>query len=404
MTSILLARGSLAAGGKRPPRAEINYAGRIFKAQLNYEIGLYYFHRKGGTSMEKRIAVLPGDGVGPEIMEEAITVLEKIAEIYGHQFSFEQYDIGGVSYDKHEVPLTDETVESCLKADAVLLGAIGGPKWDDLPGHLRPEQGLLKIRKSLNLFANIRPIKGFAPLLHASPLKESVINGSDIYVVRELTGGLYFGEPRERRNNGNTVVDTLTYDRHEIERIVEKGFESARIRKKHLTSVDKANVLESSRMWREIVNEKSKDYPDVTVEHMLVDAAAMKLITNPSSFDVIVTENLFGDILSDEGSVLTGSIGMLPSASLSEDIGLFEPVHGSAPDIAGKGIANPLGMILSAAMMLRYAFDLNEEAEKIEDAVEKALEAGFHTGDLSITNGKEVNTKEMTKQVIAKLS
>ena len=350
--------------------------------------------------MEKNIAVLPGDGIGPEIIEAAIKVLEKTAAKYGHTFHFTKYLIGGASLDKYEEPLTDATVDACLSSDAILLGAIGGPKWDTLPGHLRPEQGLLKIRKALNLFANIRPIKGFAPLLHASPLKESVIKGSDIYIVRELTGGLYFGTPRERRDNGNTVVDTLVYERHEIERIVEKGFESARIRNKHLTSVDKANVLESSRMWREIVEEKSKDYPDVKVDHMLVDSAAMKLITDPSYFDVIVTENLFGDILSDEASVLTGSIGMLPSASLSDNIGLFEPVHGSAPDIAGQGIANPLGTILSAAMMLKFSFDLVEEAGAIERAVERALEAGYHTGDLSIENGTVLSTAEMTEKVI----
>lgn len=350
--------------------------------------------------MNKKIIVLPGDGIGPEIMSSAVEVLEKVAETYGHRFEFDQHDIGGAAYEKHGEPLTDETVQACTNADAILLGAIGGPKYDELPTHLRPEQGLLKIRKALNLFANIRPIKGFAPLLHASPLKESVINGSDIYVVRELTGGLYFGTPSERREDGNVVVDTLLYHRHEIERIVEKGFESAQLRNKHLTSVDKANVLESSRMWREIVEQKKKDYPDVTVEHMLVDSAAMKLITNPTHFDVIVTENLFGDILSDEGSVLTGSIGMLPSASLSETIGLFEPIHGSAPDIAGQGIANPLGMILSTAMMLRYSFDLNEEAEAIEQAVEKSLEAGYFTADLSIEGGKQVGTKEMTEIVI----
>lgn len=350
--------------------------------------------------MEKKIIVLPGDGIGHEIIGSAMEVLNKIGEAYGHTFEFEQHDIGGSAYEKHGEPLTDATVEACLQADAILLGAIGGPKYDELPTHLRPEQGLLKIRKALNLFANIRPIKGFAPLLHASPLKESVINGSDIYIVRELTGGLYFGTPSERREDGNVVVDTLLYHRHEIERIVEKGFESARLRNNHLTSVDKANVLESSRMWREIVEEKQQDYPDVTVEHMLVDSAAMKLITDPTHFDVIVTENLFGDILSDAGSVLTGSIGMLPSASLSETIGLYEPVHGSAPDIAGKGIANPLGMILSAAMMLRYSFDLNEEAVAIERAVEQSLEAGFHTGDLSIEDGKQVGTQEMTDTVI----
>lgn len=353
--------------------------------------------------MEKKVVVLPGDGIGQEIMDAAIQVLNKVSEKYNHHFTFERYEIGGSSYDKYGEPLTDETVDACLHADAILLGAIGGEKWDSLPPHLRPEQGLLKIRKALNLFANIRPIKGFAPLLHASPLKESVINGSDIYIVRELTGGLYFGTPRERREDGNVAVDTLLYHRKEIERIVEKGFESARLRNKHLTSVDKANVLESSRLWREIVEEKKEQYPDVKVEHMLVDSAAMKLITNPTSFDVIVTENLFGDILSDEGSVLTGSIGMLPSASLSETVGLYEPVHGSAPDIAGKGIANPLGMILSAAMMLRYSFDLNEEANAIEKAVEKSLEQGYHTADLNIIDGEEVDTRKMTEVVISNL-
>jgi 3-isopropylmalate dehydrogenase len=346
--------------------------------------------------MEKEIVVLPGDGIGQEIIDSAIQVLEKIGEKYGHQFSFVHHDIGGTSYDKHGTPLTQEAIDACMEADAVLLGAIGGPKWDDLPVELRPEAGLLKIRKALNLYANIRPVKGFAPLLHASPLKEEVINGADIYIVRELTGGLYFGTPRERRNNGNEVVDTLLYTREEIERIVDMGFQSAMMRNKHLTSVDKANVLESSRMWREIVEEKSKQYPEVKVDHMLVDSAAMRLITHPTSFDVIVTENLFGDILSDEASVLTGSIGMLPSASLSETVGLYEPVHGSAPDIAGQGIANPLGMILSAAMMLRYSFDLQEEADAIEKAVEMSLEQGYHTADLSVKNGKQVGTKEMT--------
>ena len=346
---------------------------------------------------------MPGDGIGQEIMDATIQVLTKISEQYNHAFIFEQHEIGGSAYDKYGEPLTDETVNACLSADAILLGAIGGEKWDSLPPHLRPEQGLLKIRKALSLFANIRPIKGFAPLIHASPLKEDVIKGSDIYIVRELTGGLYFGTPRERRDNGNVAVDTLLYHRNEIERIVEKGFESARLRNKHLTSVDKANVLESSRLWREIVEEKSKEYPDVTVDHLLVDSAAMKLITDPTSFDVIVTENMFGDILSDEGSVLTGSIGMLPSASLSETVGLYEPVHGSAPDIAGKGIANPMGMILSAAMMLRYSFNLNEEANVIEQAVEKSLEQGFHTADLKIDNGKQVSTKEMTDVIISNL-
>lgn len=353
--------------------------------------------------MEKQIVVLPGDGIGQEIIDSAVKVLEAIGEKYNHSFTFTHHDIGGTSYDKHGTPLTDEAIETCLKADAILLGAIGGPKWDNLPPDVRPEAGLLGIRKALNLFANIRPIKGFAPLLHASPLKEEVIDGSDIYIVRELTGGLYFGTPRERRNDGNEVVDTLLYTRKEIERIVEMGFQSAMMRNKHLTSVDKANVLESSRMWREIVDEISEKYPEVTVEHMLVDSAAMRLITHPTSFDVIVTENLFGDILSDEASVLTGSIGMLPSASLSKTVGLYEPVHGSAPDIAGKGIANPLGMILSAAMMLRFSFDLQEEADAIERAVDEALKAGYHTTDLSVENGKQVGTEEMTKIVIEKI-
>src|SRR5690625_2133448 len=296
--------------------------------------------------MDKNIVVLPGDGIGQEIIDSAIRVLTKVSEKYKHEFQFEHHDIGGTSYEKYGEPLTDETIEACLQSDAILMGAIGGEKWDSLPTHLRPEQGILKIKIELNLFANIRPIKGFEPLLHASHLKESVIKGSDIYIVRELTGGLYFGTPRERREDGNVAVDTLLYHRTEIERIVDKAFESAMLRNKHITSVDKANVLESSRLWREIVEEKRKQYPEVTVEHMLVDAAAMKLITNPTQFDVIVTENLFGDILSDEASVLTGSIGMLPSASLRSDgLGLYEPVHGSAPDIAGKGIANPLAMI-----------------------------------------------------------
>ncbi len=350
--------------------------------------------------MSKKIILLPGDGIGQEVINSAKEVLEKVSEHYTCEFNFEQFEIGGTSYDQDGVPLTDETIEACKSADAILLGAVGGPKWDNVPVNVRPEQGLLKIRKELNLFSNIRPIKGFDPLLHASPLKEEIIKGSDILIVRELTGGLYFGEPRERRENGTVAVDTLVYSREEIERIVDQGFKSAQIRNKHLTSVDKANVLESSRLWREIVEEKSKDYPDVKVEHMLVDATAMKLITNPASFDVIVTENLFGDILSDEASVLTGSIGMLPSASLSDTVGLYEPVHGSAPDIAGQGKANPLGMILSAAMMLRYSFEMEEEALAIENAVNLSLEQGYHTLDLDIKDGTIVSTEEMTNIVI----
>lgn len=354
--------------------------------------------------MNKKIVLLPGDGIGKEIMQSAQKVLEAIAKHFNHTFDFTEQAIGGDAVDRFETPLPAETIEACNQTDAILLGAVGGSKWDNYPKHLRPEQGLLGIRKTLGLFANLRPIKGFTPLLHASPLKEDIIQGSDILIVRELTGGLYFGEPSERRKNGKEVVDTLHYTREEIERIVERGFQSAQIRSKHLTSVDKANVLESSRLWREIVEEKSADYPDVTVEHLLVDAAAMKLITEPNAFDVMVTENLFGDILSDEASVLTGSLGMLPSASLRSDgVGLYEPVHGSAPDIAGQGIANPLGMILSAALMLRHSFELEAEADLIEKAVNEALEQGYYTADLYIEEGQQVGTKEMTDVILKNL-
>ncbi|MEN1968137.1 3-isopropylmalate dehydrogenase [Lentibacillus sp. N15] len=355
--------------------------------------------------MNKQIILLPGDGVGKEIMESAKVVLNAVASEYGHSFTFHNHAIGGDAIDYYGTPLPEDTVKACQDADAVLLGAVGGSKWDSLPGHLRPEKGLLGIRKSLGLFANLRPIKGFTPLLHASPLKEEVIKGSDIMIIRELTGGLYFGRPSERRENGNAVVDTLSYQRHEMERIIDKAFQTARLRNNHLTSVDKANVLESSRMWREIVTEKQQDYPDVTVEHLLVDAAAMKLITQPNQFDVIVTENLFGDILSDEASVLTGSLGMLPSASIRSDgKGLYEPVHGSAPDIAGKGIANPLGMILSAALMLKHSFQLETEANEIEEAVQQCLDQGYHTADLQIAGGKRVGTKELTDIVVDNLT
>ncbi|PWU69035.1 3-isopropylmalate dehydrogenase [Gracilibacillus dipsosauri] len=351
--------------------------------------------------MANKIVLLPGDGIGAEVIYAAKDVLEAISKKFGKEFEFSSHDIGGIAIDNHGTPLPDETVEACKKADAVLLGAVGGPKWDNNPSDLRPERGLLGIRKALDLYANLRPVKGFDKLLHASPLRPDIINGSDLLIVRELTGGLYFGRPSERQDNGNAVVDTLTYTRKEIERIVDKAFQSAQLRKKHLTSVDKANVLESSKLWREIVEEKKAQYPDVTVEHVLVDAAAMKLITNPTQFDVIVTENMFGDILSDEASVLTGSLGMLPSASLAEDgVGLYEPAHGSAPDIAGKGIANPIAMILSAAMMLRYSFQMNEEAQTIEDAVEQVLNQNYHTADLYNKNGELVNTNEMTQLIV----
>lgn len=351
--------------------------------------------------MNKKIVILPGDGIGREVVGSAQEVLNAIAEKFNHHFSFETHEIGGTAIDLFGTPLPESTVAACKQADAVLLGAVGGPKWDNNPSHLRPEKGLLGIRKALGLFANLRPVKGFKNLLHASPLKLDIVNGSDLLIVRELTGGLYFGTPSERRDNGNAVVDTLAYTRKEIERIVDKAYQAAQKRRKFLTSVDKANVLESSKLWREIVEEKKAEYPDVTVEHSLVDSTAMKLITDPTHFDVIVTENMFGDILSDEASVLTGSLGMLPSASLREDsVGLYEPVHGSAPDIAGKGIANPIATILSAALLLRYSFNLETEAQLIETAVQAVLDAGYHTGDLQIANGTLVGTKGMAKQII----
>ncbi|MBU9720819.1 MULTISPECIES: 3-isopropylmalate dehydrogenase [Bacillaceae] len=351
--------------------------------------------------MKKHIVLLPGDGIGQEVIHSAQGALTALAEEYNHTFTFETHDIGGTAVDLHETPLPPSTLEACKNADAVLLGAVGGPKWDNYPSHLRPEKGLLAIRKELGLFANLRPVKGFKKLLHASPLKEEVVKDSDLLIVRELTGGLYFGTPSERRDNGDAVVDTLAYTRHEIERIVDNAFKYAQIRRKHLTSVDKANVLESSKLWREVVEEKKAEYPDVTVVHQLVDSAAMKLITNPASFDVIVTENMFGDILSDEASVLTGSLGMLPSASLREDgFGLYEPVHGSAPDIAGQGIANPLAMILSASLMLKYSFHMEKEAAVLEEAVHSVLEDGYHTGDLHIIDGHKVGTEELTNKII----
>jgi 3-isopropylmalate dehydrogenase len=355
--------------------------------------------------MKKQIIVLPGDGIGKEIMESAKKVLQIVAKEHDHTFVFHEHAIGGAAIDEYGEPLPEETLQAAENADAILLGAVGGPKWDNHPSGTRPEQGLLEIRKKLGLFANLRPVEYIPALAPASPLKDEYIRDSDILIVRELTGGLYFGKPSERRDGGERVVDTLSYSRYEMERVIEKAFETAMTRKKHLTSVDKANVLESSRMWREIVEEKKKQYPEVTVEHVLVDAAAMKLITNPSQFDTVVTENLFGDILSDEASVITGSLGMLPSASVREDgLGLYEPVHGSAPDIAGKGIANPLGMILSASFMLRNSFGLEQEADEIEQAVYGVLDEGYHTRDLEVQNGTLVTTEEMTNKVIDQLS
>jgi 3-isopropylmalate dehydrogenase len=352
--------------------------------------------------MKKRIAILPGDGIGKEIVQGAIEVLNAVGDRYNHEFTFAFGEIGGSAVDSVGVPLPDETVQLCKESDAVLLGAVGGPKYDTLPVELRPEKGLLKIRKDLNLFANLRPTQFYRSLADSSSLRIDVIEGVDLLMVRELTGGIYFGSPSERRdvNGKEAVVDTLYYERDEMVRVIKQAFELALTRNKKVTSVDKANVLESSRMWREVAEEIAKDYPDVTLEHMLVDNAAMQMIRNPRQFDVIVTENMFGDILSDEASVLTGSLGMLPSASISEEGPyLFEPIHGSAPDIAGQNIANPLAMILSAAMMLRVSFGLEEEASEIESAVNVALDSGFRTKDIMSEGKTLVSTSEMIQQI-----
>lgn len=359
--------------------------------------------------MELNIAVIKGDGIGPEIVTEAMKVLDKIADKYGHKINYTQLLMGGASIDVHGVPLTDETIELAKKADAVLMGSIGGDTtkspWYKLEPSLRPEAGLLKIRKSLNLFANVRPALLYSELAEACPLKKEVADqGFDMVIMRELTGGLYFGERHTEMVDGvKTAVDTLKYDENEIRRIAIKGFDIAMKRRKKVISVDKANVLDSSRLWREVVNEVSKDYPEVTLEHMLVDNCAMQLVKNPAQFDVVLTENMFGDILSDEASMVTGSIGMLSSASLNETkFGLYEPSHGSAPDIAGLGIANPIATILSAAMMLRFTFDLDKEADDIENAVKMALKDGYRTVDLyrEGNNDKKVNCKEMGDLIV----
>jgi 3-isopropylmalate dehydrogenase len=339
--------------------------------------------------MKKRIAVLPGDGIGKEVVKGAIEVLQAVGERFGHQFQFSYGKIGGSAIDAAGTPLPDETLELCKESDAVMLGAVGGPKWDRQPPHLRPEKGLLKIRKELNLYANLRPIEGV-----------------DMLMVRELTGGLYFGKPSERtqQNGKDAVVDTLFYQKEEMRRVIKLAFELAGSRRGKVTSVDKANVLESSRMWREVAEEIAKQYPEVALEHMLVDNAAMQMIKNPKQFDVVVTENMFGDILSDEASVLTGSLGMLPSASISENGPyLYEPIHGSAPDIQGKNAANPIAMILSAAMMLRLSFGMEEEAEAVENAVNQVLEAGYRTRDIVSFGKKVVTTSEMIEEVKATL-
>ncbi|MFP4612117.1 MAG: 3-isopropylmalate dehydrogenase [Spirochaetaceae bacterium] len=353
-----------------------------------------------------RIILLPGDGVGPEVIAEAVRVLETIGELFGHRFHFEEHLIGGASIDITGTPLGDGAISACRAADAVLLGAVGGPKWDDPTSAVRPEQGLLQVRKELGLFANLRPIRLTKSLASSSPLKESVVSGADLLVVRELTGGIYFGEPRYREGNGPSrrAADTLVYTAAEIKRVVELAFTLARGRRKRVTSVDKANVLESSRLWREVATEVAERYPDVEFENGLVDAVAMKLVSAPTRYDVLVTGNMFGDILSDEASVLAGSLGMLPSASLAEGrFGLYEPVHGSAPDIAGQGLANPVGAVLSAAMMLRTTLELGTEATAVEAAVDETLAQGFRTRDLA-GSGDAVSTSEFGSRIVENLT
>ncbi|MFR1842262.1 MAG: 3-isopropylmalate dehydrogenase [Oscillospiraceae bacterium] len=354
--------------------------------------------------MEFNIALLRGDGIGPEIVDSAVEVLNKTAEKFGHTFNFTPYLIGGAAIDATGKPLPDETVEGCLASDSVLLGAVGGPKWDNLPGDQRPEKALLGIRAALGLFTNLRPAKLYKALKDSCPLRPDIVeNGFDLMMVRELTGGIYFGERGRREGKyGEEAYDTECYSKMEIERIAKVAFETARKRNKNVISIDKANVLESSRLWRATVHEIAKDYPDVTCTDMLVDNAAMQLVKNPAQFDVVVTSNMFGDILSDESSQITGSIGMLPSASLgSTKRGMYEPIHGSAPDIAGQNKANPIATILSASMMLRYSFDLDKEADTIDAAVDKFLEMGYRTADLAGNTGvKPLSTTEVTAKIL----
>ncbi len=357
--------------------------------------------------MSMKILVLPGDGIGPEIMAEAVKVLELANDKFGLGAELSYDDLGGAAYDRYGSPLADETLERSRQADAILLGAVGGPKWDAIDPALRPERGLLKIRSQLELFGNLRPAILYPQLAEASTLKPEVVSGLDILIVRELTGGIYFGQPRERKvleSGERFAFDTLPYSESEVRRIAKVGFDSARVRGKKLCSVDKANVLASSQLWREVVEEVGKDYPDVELSHMYVDNAAMQLVRAPKQFDVIVTDNLFGDILSDQASMLTGSIGMLPSASLdANNKGMYEPCHGSAPDIAGKGIANPLATILSVSMMLRYSFNQIAAADAIEQAVSLVLDQKLRTGDIMSEGCQLVGTAQMGDAVAAAL-
>ena len=331
--------------------------------------------------MVKNIAVIRGDGIGPEIVNEALSVLDRVAELYGHTFNYTDADMGGCAIDKYGDPLPESELKKCVESDSVLLGAVGGNKWNDVPGNMRPEKGLLRLRAGMGVYSNNRPAKIWRQLADASPLKKSIVdNGIDFIIVRELIGGIYFGE---HKTEGDVATDVLTYSEAEIERIGRIGFETARKHNKKLCSVEKSNVLDSSRLWKKVMHSLAEQYPDVELSDMLVDNCAMQIVKNPAQFDVIVTENMFGDILSDEASMITGSIGMIPSSSLgATSCGLYEPIHGSAPDIAGKDIANPIGTILSAAMMLRFSFDMAREADAIENAVSDYLDAGYRTADI----------------------
>jgi len=356
--------------------------------------------------MTKNIAVIRGDGIGPEIVEQALKVLDKIAEIYGHTFNYTDVDMGGCAIDKWGNPLPEEMLKKCVESDSVLLGAVGGEKWNNVPGDMRPEKGLLRLRAGMGVYSNNRPAKIWKQLADASPLKKEIVDkGIDFIIVRELIGGIYFGEhTTAEENSEKKAVDVLSYTESEIERIGRIGFETARKRNKKLCSVEKSNVLDSSRLWKAVMHRLEKEYPDVELSDMLVDNCAMQIVKNPAQFDVIVTENMFGDILSDEASMITGSIGMISSSSLgATSCGLYEPIHGSAPDIAGMDIANPIGTILSSAMMLRYSFDMSKEADAIENAVSAVLDDGFRTADIMSDGCKKVGCSEMGKLIISQL-
>jgi len=356
--------------------------------------------------MTKHIALIRGDGIGPEIVEQAQLVLNRIAEIYGHDFTYTEVAMGGNAIDRFGDPLPQAELEKCLASDSVLLGAVGGPKWNDVPGYLRPEKGLLRLRAGMGVYSNNRPAKIWPQLASASPLKQEIVDkGIDFIIVRELISGIYFGRHETVNLNDEAVaIDELRYSESEIRRIGRIGFETAQKRGKRLCSVEKSNVLDSSRLWKKVMHELAAEYPDVTLSDMLVDNCAMQIVKDPIQFDVIVTENMFGDILSDEASMITGSIGMIPSSSLGEGTrGLYEPIHGSAPDIAGRDIANPIGTILAAAMMLRFSFDMAKEANAIEAAVSKTLDAGYRTGDIAAPGEKCIGCSEMGRLILENL-